>query len=57
MAELSRGAEDEQNQEPVTLPVNYSPEVEAAIQEVILIVRSRAMLYSWACRCFLALMN
>ena len=35
MAELSRGAEDEQNQEPVIVSVNYSPEVEAAIQEVL----------------------
>ena len=34
MAELSRGAEDEQNQEPMLVPVNYSPEVEAAIKEV-----------------------
>jgi len=37
MAELSRGIEDEQNQEPVILPMNYSPEVEAAIKEVFLL--------------------
>ena len=35
MAELSRGAEDDQSQEPVIVPVNYSPEVEAAIKEVL----------------------
>ena len=55
MAELSRGAEDE-NQEQVIAPVNYSPEVEAAIQEVFL-VRSRAILLNCSCRYFLALMN
>ena len=55
MAELSRGAEDE-NQEQVIVPVNYSPEVEAAIQEVFL-VRSRAILLNRPCRYSLALMN
>ena len=43
MAELSKGSEEEQSQEPVALPVNYSPEVEAAIQEVV-VLRSRAIL-------------
>ena len=35
MEDFTKGAEEEQSQEPVAAPVNYSPEVEAAIQEVL----------------------
>jgi len=34
MAELTGVSEEERNQDSVIAPVNYSPEVEAAIQEV-----------------------
>jgi len=36
MAELPGVGEEEYNQDNVIAPVNYSPEVEAAIQEVFL---------------------
>lgn len=36
MADLSKGPDEEQAKEPMMVPVNYSPEVEAAIQEVFL---------------------
>ena len=43
MADLSKGPDEEQAKEPMMVPVNYSPEVEAAIQEVR-VLRSRVML-------------